>query len=122
MLLFDKIASAGQGERADAPRLIRVPTVERNKRPAHALPAKQLASYQCEIEMDSGRTVTVVASEVALTMQNGFGAFRLWPKTLSRCEQTGNGLKEHWQRGYSIQFPSATRLGHTSIFGVHGKW
>lgn len=84
MRLLDIVVSARQGERADAPRLICVPSVERNKRPAHALSAEQLASYSCEIEMDSGRKVTVAASEDGLTIQYGFGTFRLWPESDSR--------------------------------------
>ena len=82
--LFDRVAKAGQDKRADAPRLVRAPSIEGNKRPSHTLSAKQLASYACEIEMDSGRKVTVNASDDELTIEYGYGTFRLWPESHTR--------------------------------------
>ena len=84
MRLFDMVAKSGQGVRADAPRLVQVPSVETNKKPSHTLSVKQLASYACEIEMESGRKVTVTASDDALTIEYGHGTFRLWPESESR--------------------------------------
>ena len=83
MMLFDMVAKAGQGDRADAPRLVPVPSVER-RRPVRKLSGKQLASYACETEMDSGRKVTVSASDDALTIEYGYGTFRLWPESDTR--------------------------------------
>ena len=85
MRLLDIVAKAGQGKRADAPRLVHTPLVESNKRPAHPLSAEQLDKYQCAIEMDSGRKVTVTASDDdALAIEYGYGTFRLCPDSDTR--------------------------------------
>ena len=83
--LFNLVAKADQGNRADAPRLVRVPSVERKKRPTHLLFVDQLKKYTCTIEMDSGRRVTVAASrDNALTIDYGNGTFRLRPESDTR--------------------------------------
>ena len=84
MRLLDMVARAGWGDRADAPRLVRAPSGDREKRPSLRLSAGRLASYPGEIEMDSGRRVTIIASDDALTVEYGFGTFRLWPESDTR--------------------------------------
>lgn len=84
MRLFDMVAKAAHGESADAPRLVRVPAVERNKGPAHTLSAEQLDTYQCAIEMDSGQRVTVTSANGALTIEYGRGTFGLCSESDTR--------------------------------------
>jgi hypothetical protein len=90
MRLFDLVVRAGQGNRADAPRLVRASPVERNNRPDYALSGEQITIYPCEITMDSGRKVTVTASDGGLTIEYGNGTFRLWPESDTRfiCEDS----------------------------------
>jgi tetratricopeptide (TPR) repeat protein len=79
MRLFDMVIKAGGGERTEVPRLVHTDTTTGNEKPAYTLTAGQLAGSPGEIEMDSGGRIRLAVTNGALTIDYGFGTFRLRP-------------------------------------------
>jgi len=84
MLLFDKVIKAGGGERAENPGLEPAGSTVSDVRPSYLPSAAQLANYPGEIQMESGRRVTLAVSDSVLTIEYGSGTFRLWPESETR--------------------------------------
>lgn len=84
MRLFNMVVEASHGERARDPRLVCLPSTGIDREPPQTLSAKQLASYPREVEMESGRKVVIAADDEVLTVDYGYGTFRLLPQSGTR--------------------------------------
>jgi len=84
MMLFDKVKSAAEGKPADNPQLRPLAPSDESDKPAHSLSAIALDRYACEIEMESGRKISVTAAGGALTIDYGRGTYFLRPESDTR--------------------------------------
>lgn len=82
--VFGMVTRALEGERSETPELVAMTSRRDTGQPTHRLSPQLLEAYPCEIQMDSGRKVTLAVSGEALTIDYGTGEFRLWPESDTR--------------------------------------
>lgn len=75
----------------DDPRQRPFAPAERSETASYTLSAEQLASYPCDLEMESGRRVAVTSSGDGLSLDLGYGAFRLEPESATRFRPEDSG-------------------------------
>jgi len=82
--LFELVADAGGAETSDDPRLRPLPPSRLHSAATIELSAEERTRYIGEIELESGRAVSIASSDGALTIDYGLGVYRLFPESDTR--------------------------------------